>query len=235
MARTKKQPVIEKIVEKKEEVEEEEVEEEEEVKEEVEEEEEEDDEEEEVKEVEKKELTKKQKKEELETELDNEFAKIAKFSKVYKEFRENMENACIAIKKATATTKKINKMYHEDIRKARHMKRKNPNRKPTGFAKEKEFPDNMLDFIGVPRGTKMAMPQYTKRIWQVLKDKKLVTKKDSKNNGDGRIIRVNNELQKVFNLTDDMVKTMNETKDSKDVNGLNFMTLQSYISKALKA
>lgn len=174
-------------------------------------------------------LTKKKKKELIEEEMDNEFAKISKFAKVYMEFRQKIEEMSKISREVNAITKKMNKMYYEDIKKARHMKYKNPNRKPTGFNKEREFTNNLLDLIGVKHGTKMSMPQYTRKLWQSLKENNLVSKEN------GRIIRVNEGIKKAFQLTSEQVKRMNETEDSDDVNGLNFKTLQSYISKALQS
>jgi len=181
----------------------------------------------EQKEEDTKELTKKEKKDKMELELDNEFSKVAKFGKVYKEFSDSVVEMGKLMKKISITTKKMNKMYLEDIHKARHLKRKNLSRKPTGFNKERDFNDELLDLIDVPHGTKMSMPQYTKKLWETLKEKKLLEEDDA------RIIRVNDSIKTAFNLTNEQVKVMNNSKKFRDKNGLNFTTLQSYISKAL--
>lgn len=174
-------------------------------------------------------ITKKKKKELIEQEMDNEFAKISKFAKVYKEFRQKIEDMTKISREVNIITKKMNKMYYEDIKKARHMKYKNPNRKPTGFNRPREFTNELLDLIGVKHGTMMSMPQFTKKIWKALKDNNLVNKEN------GRILRVNDAVKKAFKLTNEQVKKMNETTDCNDMEGLNFKTLQKFISNALKS
>ena len=73
-------------------------------------------------------------------------------------------------------------------------KRRNANRKPSGFTKPTQITDEMAKFIGIPKGTEIARTDVTKEINKYICEHNL---KDPKN---GRIIRADSKLRKLLRL-----------------------------------
>ncbi len=73
-------------------------------------------------------------------------------------------------------------------------KRKNPNRKPSGFVKPTLISTELASFLGKPKGTEMARTEVTKEINQYVRDNNL---KDPEN---GRRILADGKLRKLLNL-----------------------------------
>lgn len=95
--------------------------------------------------------------------------------------------------------------------------------KPTGFAKPALVPDKLANFIGVPSGTMLSGPQITKKVWDQLKERKLMLE-------DKRVFRTNDEVSEVFGVSE----SVNNYTNHNDKEGFNFCNLQRYISNALK-
>lgn len=155
--------------------------------------------------------------EELEREL--------KFKAALNELKEEIKTQTKVLKDLKSGVKKIETSYQHDINKAvKAKRRKNGPNKPTGFVKEIELPKELADLINVPEGTKISMPSYTKKLYEMLKRENLFYEND------GRVLRANDQIKKVFNLPD----SVNESTDYKDKNGFNFYTLQKHIAAVNK-
>ena len=121
--------------------------------------------------------------------------------------------------------KRLESSYEHDINKAVKTKRKrNGPVKATGFVKELDLPKELAELINVPEGTKISMPTYTKKFYEMLKKNNLFYEND------GRVLRANDQIKKVFNLPD----SVNNSIDYKDKNGFNFYTLQKHIATVNK-
>ena len=159
--------------------------------------------------------------EELEREL--------KFKSALNELRNEIGTQTKVLKDLKSGVRKLETSYQHDMNKAvRAKRRKNGPNKPTGFVKELELPKELADLINVPEGTKISMPSYTKKFYEMLKRENLFYEND------GRVLRANDQIKKVFNLPD----SVNESTNYKDKNGFNFYTLQKHIAavnKDLKA
>jgi chromatin remodeling complex protein RSC6 len=110
------------------------------------------------------------------------------------------------------------------MKKVEKMKKKRSgNRKPTGFENPHNIPNKFADFLNVEHGCKMTGPEITKKMWEVLKEKGLISDKD------GRVFKVTTEVMNVFKLSKEALKV---TK--MDKNGFNMFNLQKYIKIALE-
>ena len=155
--------------------------------------------------------------EELEREL--------KFKTALTELRTELATQTKMLKDLKTGIKKLETSYQHDINKAVKVKRrKNGLNKPTGFVKELDLPKELADLIGVAEGTKISMPAYTKQFYAMLKSKNLLYADD------GRVLRANEEIRKVFNLPE----SVNDSIDHKDKKGFNFYTLQKHIATVTK-
>jgi chromatin remodeling complex protein RSC6 len=76
-------------------------------------------------------------------------------------------------------------------------RRRNANRKPSGFVKPSLISDELASFLGRPSGTEMARTQVTKEIHQYVRTHKL------QDPNDGRVIVPDAKLRKLFNLKKD--------------------------------
>jgi hypothetical protein len=121
--------------------------------------------------------------------------------------------------------KKLESSYDSDMKKIEKMKRKRSgNHKPTGFENPYNIPNKFADFLNVEHGCKMTGPEITKKMWEVLREKGLVSDKD------GRVFKVTKEVMDVFKLPKEALKV---TKMDID-NGFNMLNLQKYIKVALE-
>jgi chromatin remodeling complex protein RSC6 len=155
--------------------------------------------------------------EELEREL--------KFKTALNELRNEITSQTKVLKDLKSGVKKLEVSYQHDINKAvKSKRRKSGPSKPTGFVKELELSKDLADLIGVTEGTKISMPTYTKKFYEMLKRENLFYE------GDGRVLRANDKIKKVFNLPD----SVNQSIDHKDKNGFNFYTLQKHIASVNK-
>ncbi len=148
-----------------------------------------------------------------------------RFRRALSELRTELETQQRSVKDFRGYIKKLESAYQFDLSRASKMrKRKTSQVKPTGFVKELELPKELADLIGADVGTRLSMPSYTKKFYEMLKQNKLFYEKD------GRVLRANAEIKRVFNLPD----SVNESTDYKDKNGFNFYTLQKHIAAVNK-
>jgi hypothetical protein len=148
-----------------------------------------------------------------------------RFRRALSELRTELETQQRSVKDFRGYIKKLESAYQFDLSRAsKHRKRKTSQVKPTGFVKELELPKELADLIGVEVGTRLSMPSYTKKFYEMLKQNKLFYEKD------GRVLRANAEIKRVFNLPD----SVNESVDYKDKNGFNFYNLQNHIAAVNK-
>ena len=117
--------------------------------------------------------------------------------------------------------KKLKIRYHQDIRKAKRVKVKKKNKKPTGFTKSEPIPDGLAKLIGVENGTVMPRTQVTKKVYSYIRENELYLKKNK------RVLRANKEILEVFNLPE----SVNISVKEHDPNGFNFFNIQTHISK----
>jgi len=147
------------------------------------------------------------------------------YPETYKKIRLEIDDLIMKLKEFKNDIKQTEKNYIHDMRylDKRKKYRKNGG-KPTGFNKPRLIPDKMADLIGIDRGTEMSGPEYTKRFYNYLSEHNLYgnTKK---------IFKVDEAIKETFGLTKAQVDKMNNSTDDRDVDGLNFTTIQRYFSK----
>lgn len=157
--------------------------------------------------------------------IPDDLVKTLKFAKHLETLTQTLNNHLKVIKDIKSELKKLETSYAQDINKVYKSKRKRAtDAKPIGFIVGKVLPDELAKIIGVPNGTLMSMPEYTRKFYKELVARKLIYEKD------GRVFRTDNEIKKVFNIND----SVNKSTDHKDKTGFNFSTLQGYLSKAMK-
>lgn len=120
--------------------------------------------------------------------------------------------------------KKLETLYNHDVVRATKnntKKKKARDLKPTGFGKLRAVPDKLADLVGIEKGTIMSRPEFTKKFYKLLDDRKLYYE------GDRRVLRVDNEISRVLNISMDVNKSTNY----KDDNGFNFYNVQKFIAK----
>ena len=120
--------------------------------------------------------------------------------------------------------KKLETIYNHDVVKAtknNNKKKKARDLKPTGFGKLRTVPDKLAELVGIEKGTIMSRPEFTKKFYKLLDDRKLYYE------GDRRVLRVDNEISRVLNISMDVNKSTNY----KDENGFNFYNVQKFIAK----
>lgn len=82
----------------------------------------------------------------------------------------------------------------------------------------------LAKFLGVESGTKLAMPEVTKKVYAILDSKGLLYETDK------RVFRVDNEISELFSVP----MTVNNFTSPHDEQGFNFGTLQKYVACAWK-
>ncbi len=120
--------------------------------------------------------------------------------------------------------KELRQAYNQDIVKVRKMKRHKENTSNTGFNKKLKLPDEFTKLIQVDKNTYMTMPEFTKCIFTLLKERNLYY------NDDKRIFRVDEELSRIFDIS----MSVNDSFVYPDKNGFNIRTIQKYITNAYK-
>lgn len=147
------------------------------------------------------------------------------YPQTYKKIRIEVDELIVKLKEFKLDIKKIEHNYIHDMKYLDKRKRHRKNNdKPTGFNKPRLIPEKMADLIGVPHGTEMSGPEYTRKFYQYLEENKLYgnTKK---------VFRVNDAIRDTFALTKEQIIKMNKSNDDRDTDGLNFTTIQRYFSK----
>lgn len=103
-------------------------------------------------------------------------------------------------------------------------KNKNQNKKNTGFNKPIQVPDELADYIGLEKGTKLPRTKVTSKLYhKLIKEKKYYIK-------DKRVLRADQKIKTLFNLSD----SVNTSTNPKDKNGFNFYNLQTCIASYYK-
>jgi len=117
--------------------------------------------------------------------------------------------------------RQLKKMYQKQFK---QINKQTQNKRVTGFTKTEVVPKKLAKLIGIEYGCKMNRTELTKKVYSVLKDRGLYYKKDK------RVLRVDSEIKKIFNLGDDV----NNITDPNDKNGFNFYNIQKYIAECYK-
>jgi len=111
--------------------------------------------------------------------------------------------------------KEIKKLFEsemKDLKKNKKIKRtRKPDSKPGGFRKPIKISDEMCDFIGIPKGKRIARTEVSKKLNEYIRNNKL------QDENDRRIIVPNEKLLSLF------------SDDYKDDCRLDFFTMQTYI------
>jgi len=121
--------------------------------------------------------------------------------------------------------KKFYKIYVKQL--AKFNKYKKPNnkpRKPTGFRTLADVPPSLIKLLELKSSEKSTRPRITKQIYDYI-DKNRLHDKD-----DNRLIRVNKALADALQLTKEQADYINNTKNYRDENGLNFYNIQKHIA-----
>jgi hypothetical protein len=145
-----------------------------------------------------------------------------KFPKIYEEINNIKKQIHELQKKEKILYKKLEKAYQSDLKK--NSKKKRLNDEPTGFIVEQVIGGKLAKFLEVDDGSKLTGPEISKKFWKKMKEKGLSYE------GDGRVLRVDDEVSNIFGVN----KSVNKSKDPKDKNGFNLGTYQTYIKYALK-
>jgi len=129
---------------------------------------------------------------------------LIKLNKEYKENKNEIKN--------------IIKLNQQETKKRTKQKKRTTK---SGFNIPEVIPDKLAKLIGLPLGTKLSRSEVTKLIYKVFQDRNLRYELDK------RVLRVDDELMKIFNLT----KSVNNSIDPKAEKGvgINFYNLQKYI------
>lgn len=147
---------------------------------------------------------------------------------------ENLNKLKEMCKAVYADLKKAQNLHTSELKKAKSARKseRKKNHNPTGFARLRPVTGKLADFIGVESGAELSGPAVTKRVWQELKNRNLTWKGDEKEGvkGDQRVLRVDDDVAKLFNVP----KSVNNSTNHKDPNGLNFGNLQRYIKNAME-
>lgn len=108
--------------------------------------------------------------------------------------------------------KKLVEKEMKDIKKGSKKKRtRKPDAKPGGFRKPVKISDELCEFLGIPKGKKLARTEVSKKLNEYIRDNKLQNEKDR------RIIEPNKKLLALFSA------------DYTDDARLDFFTMQKYI------
>jgi len=131
-----------------------------------------------------------------------------------------------SFKEHRSEIRKIKKEYQKTVNKLKKSSATGKKKKAVGINNVTRIPDSLADLIGVKRGTEMARTELGKNIHEVFKNRDLLYSSDK------RIMRVDDELAKIFGTTTDVNKST-DPKASVDV-GFNFYNLQSYIKRCFE-
>lgn len=134
-------------------------------------------------------------------------------------------NLTKTFKEYRSEIRKIKKEYQKTINKV-NKNNTIKNKKKAGITKVTRIPDVLADLIGVKKGTEMTRIDLGKHIHDVFKSRDLLYEKDR------RIMRVDDELAKIFGTTTAVNKST-DPKANIDI-GFNFYNLQSYIKRCFE-
>lgn len=148
----------------------------------------------------------------------------SKFMTTLETIKKSLSENVKELRETKNNLKKLEALYNHDVVKAtknNNKKKKARDLKPTGFGKLRAVPDKLADLVGIDKGTIMSRPEFTKKFYKLLDDRKLYYE------GDRRVLRVDNEISRVLNISMDVNKSTNY----KDDNGFNFYNVQKFIAK----
>jgi hypothetical protein len=142
-----------------------------------------------------------------------------KIKELNKNHKKEMEDKIKELNKDNKNTWKLKKIE----KKKNHIQ--------TGFARLLPISKKLANFVGVEPGIELSGPAITKLVWVELKNRGLTWKGDEKKGirGDQRVLRVDNEVSKIFNIP----MSVNKSTDHTNTNGFNFSNLQKYIKNAM--
>lgn len=132
----------------------------------------------------------------------------------------------------------MKKAYNRQIRDMRkHRKRRDVNknggapRDPSGFAKESKISEELCDFLGIERGTKIARTDVTKKVIEHVKKQKLENEKENNR----RNILPDAALERLVGNAEERRKTMENRKILKPktvvTDELTYFNLQVHLNK----
>ncbi|ATZ80414.1 hypothetical protein BMW23_0359 [Bodo saltans virus] len=152
---------------------------------------------------------------------DSELKQKLNFDSETQSLREQVHQLKHLISSVLCNVKKLEQAHKTEM-KSDNTKKTKKIHKPTGFEQPKFVVDKLAEFLGIPNKTPMMGPTLTKMLWDKFFALNLVYEKDK------RILRVNNEISKLLNVTMDV----NNSISVKDEKGLNFKTLQKVIKES---
>jgi hypothetical protein len=173
-------------------------------------------EEEEVEEVEEVEVE-----EEVENENKNELK--SKFDNLFEELTDIKKQIFELQKKEKILLKKIGDTHKNEMKKINSKKRSTPS-VPTGFIVSRPITGKLAEWLDVENGKKMTGPELSKIFWKKMGENGLKYEKD------GRVFRTDETVSEIFGVP----MSVNKSVNSKDKQGFNLTTYQTYIKYALE-
>jgi len=122
------------------------------------------------------------------------------------------------------TIKKLKHLYKKEIIDAKNKKKRKKRKMCTGFTTAKPVPNKLIKLLNLEKNAILSRTDITKKVYKYFQDEDLFDENDR------RILRADNKIKKIFNLTD----YVNKCDNPKDKNGLNFYNLQKYIAQCYK-
>jgi hypothetical protein len=149
----------------------------------------------------------------------------------FKNIRTKINKLRSEMKDVLNETKRASELHRSAVKNAKSTKKNEKKRdhKATGFARLRPVTGKLAEFISVDSNTELSGPAITKRVWAELKNRGLTFQGDDDNKKDERVLRVDNEVSKLFNVP----MSVNKSTNHRDENGLNFGNLQKYIKNAM--
>lgn len=147
----------------------------------------------------------------------------------YNELLKKVDQSQEELSSLKSNLKKFYKLVEKDISKARKGRRRaNRERSPTGFGKAGVIPEGLRTLLNLDENAEMTRPEVTKQLYAYLDVNDLRDAKDK------RIMRVNPELVKAFGLTNEQANIINNCRETKSKNGLNFYNIQKFVAALYK-
>lgn len=121
--------------------------------------------------------------------------------------------------------KKINKVLSK-FNNSNTKNKKNTvlEKKQTGFSESRIVPEELKELLGITENM-LPRTKLTGKVYEYIENNKLKCLNNK------RILRVDDKLAKALKLSKDEIEKINNSQNQKDVNGLNFYNIQTWIAK----
>jgi chromatin remodeling complex protein RSC6 len=145
--------------------------------------------------------------------MDNKTSTDESFASLYKSMVDDIENSFHSLKYIKSNMKELDKLYLIQMKKVNsYEKQKNKKALKSKIRKASPVPKDICQMLGLANDILLPRTEITKKIYDYIKINNLQDETDK------RIIKPNDELKKIFNLTSD--------------EEVSFLNIQTYIKKA---